>query len=160
MKKLFFTFTLLFSILTISAQGVYNFKVIRENPITEVKNQSSTGTCWSFSGVGLLESELLRMGKGSFDLSEMYIVRRNYEEKSLKHARLHGNLNFAAGGSFADVIETINDFGIVPEEYYKGLNYGSETHNHGELDKILKGYMDGIIGARTLSPVWYKGFSG
>ncbi|MBK5196329.1 MAG: aminopeptidase, partial [Proteiniphilum sp.] len=46
------------------------------------------------------------------------------------------------------------------EEYYKGLNYGSETHNHGELDKILKGYMDGIIGARTLSPVWYKGFSG
>jgi len=160
MKKLLFTLTLLLSVLTVSAQSVYQFKVIKENPVTEVKNQSSTGTCWSFSGVGLLESELLRMGKGKFDLSEMYIVRKNYEDKALKHARLHGNLNFAAGGSFADVIETINNFGIIPEESYKGLNYGSETHNHGELDKVLKGYMDGIIGARALSPVWFNAFSG
>ena len=160
MKKLFFTLTLFLSVLTISAQSAYQFKVIRENPVTAVKNQSSTGTCWSFSGVGLLESELLRMGKGTFDLSEMYIVRKNYEEKARKHARLHGNLNFAAGGSFADVMETINEFGIIPEESYKGLNYGSDTHNHGELDKVLKGYMEGIIGARTLSPVWYHAFSG
>lgn len=159
MKKLLFAFSLPLLVLTISAQSIYDFKIIKENPITEVKNQSSTGTCWSFSGVGLLESELLRMGKGSFDLSEMYIVRRNYEEKAVKYARMHGNLNFAAGGSFADVIETINDFGIMPDEVYQGLNYGSETHNHGELDKILKGYMDGIIGARSLSPVWLEGFS-
>src|SRR5690554_505858 len=160
MKKLLFTLTLLLSVLTVSAQSVYQFKVIKENPVTEVKNQSSTGTCWSFSGVGLLESELLRMGKGRFDLSEMYIVRKNYEDKALKHARLHGNLNFAAGGSFADVIETINNFGIIPEESYKGLNYGSETHNHDELDKVLKGYMDDIIAARALSPVWFNAFSG
>ena len=159
MKKLLFAFSLPLLVLTISAQSIYDFKIIKENPITEVKNQSSTGTCWSFSGVGLLESELLRMGKGSFDLSEMYIVRRNYEEKAVKYARMHGNLNFAAVGSFADVIETINDFGIMPDEVYQGLNYGSETHNHGELDKILKGYMDGIIGARSLSPVWLEGFS-
>ena len=159
MKKLLFAVSLPLLVLTISAQSIYDFKIIKENPITEVKNQSSTGTCWSFSGVGLLESELLRMGKGSFDLSEMYIVRRNYEEKAVKYARMHGNLNFAAGGSFADVIETINDFGIMPDEVYQGLNYGSETHNHGELDKILKGYMDGIIGARSLSPVWLEGFS-
>lgn len=159
MKKLLFTLTLLLTVVVLSAQRTYDFKVIKENPITVVKNQSSTGTCWSFSGVGLLESELIRMGKGEFDLSEMYIVRRNYEDKAKKHARLHGNLNFAAGGSFADVFETIDDFGIIPEEQYKGLNYGSETHNHGELDKILKGYMDGIIGARSLSPVWHNGFS-
>lgn len=159
MNKLLFTLTLLFSVLTLSSQSGYQFKVIKVNPVTEVKNQSSTGTCWSFSGVGLLESELLRMGKGTFDLSEMYIVRKNYEEKARKYARLHGNLNFSSGGSFADVVETINDFGIIPDENYKGLNYGSETHNHGELDKIVKGYMEGIIDARTLSPVWFKGFS-
>lgn len=159
MNKLLFTLTLLFSVLTLSSQSGYQFKVIKENPVTEVKNQSSTGTCWSFSGVGLLESELLRMGKETFDLSEMYIVRKNYEEKARKYARLHGNLNFSSGGSFADVVETINDFGIIPDENYKGLNYGSETHNHGELDKIVKGYMEGIIDARTLSPVWFKGFS-
>jgi hypothetical protein len=87
-------------------------------------------------------------------------VRRNYEDKAQKYARLHGNLNFAAGGSFADVVETIDDFGIMPEEAYKGLNYGSETHDHGELDKILKGYMDGIVGNQKLSPVWDEGFSG
>ncbi len=144
---------------SISAQSAYTFKTVKENPITPVKNQSSTGTCWSFSGVGLLESELIRMGKGTFDLSEMYIVRRNYEDKAKKHARLHGHLNFAAGGSFADVVETINDFGIMPNDAYTGLNYGSETHDHGELDKVLSGYMEGIIGSRNLSPVWFDGFS-
>ncbi len=143
----------------LTAQNGYQFSVIKENPITPVKNQSSSGTCWSFAGVGLFESELIRMGKGEFDLSEMYIVRRNYEDKAIKYARLHGHLNFAAGGSFADVVETLDDFGILPEEAYRGLNYGSETHNHGELDKVLKGYMDGIIGARNVTPVWFEGFS-
>lgn len=160
MNKLFAIFTLFLVTATMTAQNAYTFTVIRENPVTSVKNQASTGTCWSFSGVGMLESELIRMGKGTFDLSEMYIVRRNYEDKAQKYARVHGSLNFAAGGSFADVIETIDDFGIIPEEAYKGLNYGSDTHNHGELDKILKGYMDGIVGNQKLSPVWQQGFSG
>ena len=159
MSRLIAVFILLLATLAISAQSAYNFSVIKENPITPVKNQASSGTCWSFSGIGMLESELIRMGKGEFDLSEMYIVRRNYEDKAQKYARLHGNLNFAAGGSFADVIETIDEYGIMPEDAYRGLNYGSETHNHGELDKVLKGYMDGIIGARNLSPVWSNAFS-
>lgn len=160
MNKYLIVFTCLIITFSIKAQTAYNFTVIKENPITSVKNQSSSGTCWSFSGVGLLESELIRMGKGEFDLSEMYIVRKNYEDKAKKTARLHGHLNFAAGGSFADVIETINSFGILPEEAYKGLNYGTETHNHGELDKVLSGYMDALIGSRNLSPAWYNGFSG
>src|SRR5690554_1606453 len=136
MRKLFRILALLLVTVTVSSQSVYNFSVVKENPITSVKNQSSTGTCWSFSGVGLLESELLRMGKGEFDLSDMYIVRKNYEDKAKKYARLHGSLNFSPGGSFADVVETINDYGIIPEEAYRGLNYGSETHNHGEIDKV------------------------
>ena len=160
MKKMFLFLSLLLSAGMIMAQNAYQFKVVKENAVTSVKNQSSTGTCWSFSGVAFLESELLRMGKGKFNLSEMYIVRRNYEDKALKHARLHGSLNFAPGGSFADVIETLDAYGVMPDEAYHGLHYGSETHNHGELDKILKSYMDGVIGARTLSPVWNKGIAG
>lgn len=160
MQKMFLFLSLLLSAGMMMAQSAYQFKVVRENPVTSVKNQSSTGTCWSFSGVAFLESELLRMGKGTLDLSEMYIVRRNYEDKALKHARLHGNLNFAPGGSFADVIETLDAYGVMPDEAYHGLHYGSETHNHGELDKILKSYMDGVIGARSLSPVWNKGITG
>lgn len=159
MNRLIGVFIFFLTVITVSAQGAYNFSVIKENPVTPVKNQASSGTCWGFSGVGVLESELIRMGKGEFDLSEMYIVRRNYEDKALKYARLHGSLNFSAGGSFADVIETLNEYGIMPEDAYPGLNYGSPTHNHGELDKVLKGYMDGIVGAKGLSPVWMKGFS-
>ncbi len=160
MKKMFFFLSLLLCAGMMMAQSTYQFKVVKENAVTSVKNQSSTGTCWSFSGVAFLESELLRMGKGKFNLSEMYIVRRNYEDKALKHARLHGSLNFAPGGSFADVIETLDAYGVMPDEAYHGLHYGSEIHNHGELDKILKSYMDGVIGARTLSPVWNKGITG
>lgn len=145
---------------SIMAQKAYEFTVVKENPVTPVKNQASSGTCWSFSGVGLLESELIRMGKGGFDLSEMYIVRRNYEDKAQKFVRLHGHLNFAAGGSFADVVETLDQYGVVPDEAYRGLNYGSERHDHGELDKVLKSYMDGVIESRKLTPVWLKGFSG
>lgn len=160
MKRLFTIFTLFLITLTLSSQSAYKFNVIKENKITPIKNQSSTGTCWSFSGVGMFESELIRMGKGEFDLSEMYIVRRNYEDKARKYVRLHGHINFAGGGSFADVVETISDFGIIPEEAYPGLSYGSETHDHGEMDKVLKGYMDGVIAAKSLSPVWFDGFAG
>ena len=159
MNKFIVVIALFLASVAVSAQGAYTFKVVKENPITPVKNQYSTGTCWSFAGVGMMESDLLRTGKGEFDLSEMYIVRKNYEDKAIKYARLHGHLNFAAGGSFADVIETIDEYGIMPEDAYMGLEYGALTHDHGELDKVLKGYMDGIIGARSVTPVWFDGFS-
>lgn len=141
---------------------VYNFTVVKENPITSIKNQANSGTCWSFAGVGFLESELLKMGKGTHDLSEMYIVRRNYEDKAVKYARLHGSLNFGGGGSFADVIETLDEYGVVPENDYKGLMYGEENHKHGEVDNLLSIYMNGVIANknRTLTPVWLRGYNG
>ena len=140
----------------------YNFTVVKENPITSIKNQANSGTCWSFAGVSMLESELLRMGKGTHDLSEMYIVRRNYEDQAKKYARMHGSLNFSAGGSFADVIETLDEYGVVPGSEYVGLEYGEDNHKHGEVDHLLKGYMDAVIANknRSLSPVWFKGYMG
>lgn len=158
-KILFIFFVFVGSVLAVS-QDAYKFIVVKENPITSIKNQASSGTCWSFSGVGVLESELIRSGKGEYDLSEMYIVRKNYEDKAMKYARLHGHLNFAGGGSFADVFETIDDFGLIPEEAYKGLNYGSDTHNHGELDKVLASYMESMVGSNSLSTAWFEGFKG
>lgn len=162
MNKIALLLTALMLTLLLNAQektATYTFTVIKENPITSVKNQFNTGTCWSFSGVGLLESELLRMNKGEHDLSEMYIVRKNYEEKAIKYARLHGNLNFGPGGSFADVVETIDDFGILPDSLYRGLHYGSESHNHSEMDKVLKGYMKSLVESNTLSTAWFEGFT-
>jgi aminopeptidase C len=139
----------------------YQFTVVKENPVTSVKNQGSSGTCWSFSGVAFLESELLRMGKGEHDLSEMYIVRRNYADKADKYVRVHGNLNFAQGGSFADVIETLDEYGVIPNNMYTGLNYGDTIHNHGEVEAALSGYVKGIAGNKNgrISPVWATGFN-
>jgi aminopeptidase C len=163
MKKLtLFSALLLCSVMLMAQQKteVYTFTVVKENPITSVKNQNSTGTCWSFSGLGFLESELLRQGKGTYDLSEMYTVRKNYEDKAKKYIRLHGSLNFGPGGSFADVIESIDDYGLVPNSVYTGLNYGSETHNHSEMDKALSGYIKGIAESNSLTTAWFNGFSG
>ena len=148
------------SLTILSSLIVYTFTVVKENPITPVKNQASSGTCWSFSGVSFLESELLRKGKGTFDLSEMYIVRRNYEDKAEKYTRLHGYLNFAPGGSFADVVETLDEYGLVPESAYTGLRHGETRHDHGEMDKALSGYMKGIAEAKTVSTAWKAGFRG
>lgn len=140
----------------------YQFTVVKENPITSIKNQANSGTCWSFSGVAFLESELLRMNKGEHDLSEMYIVRRNYADKAEKYVRVGGNLNFAQGGSFADVIETLDEYGVMPDELYTGLNYGETSHKHGEVEAGLAGYVKGINANknRRISPVWTKGLAG
>ena len=165
MNKFFLVASMLLVSLFMQAQSEtegYDFTVVKENPITSIKNQANSGTCWSFAGVSFLESELLKMGKGTHDLSEMYIVRRNYEDKAVKYTRLHGNLNFAGGGSFADVIETIDEYGVVPENDYLGLEYGEDNHKHGEIDHLLSAYMTGVIANknRTLTPVWFKGFNG
>ncbi|WP_101689892.1 aminopeptidase C [Dysgonomonas massiliensis] len=141
------------------AQG-YQFTEVKKNPITPVKNQANSGTCWSYSAMGFLESELIRMGKGEHDLSEMYNVRRNYKDKGDKYVRLHGMLNFAQGGSFADVIETIDEYGLMPEEAYKGLNYGLDKNNHGEVEGVLGSIVKSVVENKnkTLTPVWGKGF--
>ena len=165
MNKFFLVASMLLVSLFLQAQSEtegYDFTVVKENPITSIKNQANSGTCWSFAGVSFLESELLKMGKGTHDLSEMYIVRRNYEDKAVKYTRLHGHLNFAGGGSFADAIETVDEYGVVPESEYRGLEYGEDNHKHGEIDHLLSAYMTGVIANknRTLSPVWFKGFNG
>lgn len=131
-------------------------------PTTPVKNQYRSGTCWSFSGISFLESEMLRLGKPEVDLSEMFVVWHTYSEKAEKHVRVHGNLNFAAGGAFHDVTNMIREYGIVPESVYDGLNYGEENHVHGEMDNVLKKNVDAVVENknRKLSTVWHDSFDG
>ena len=138
----------------------YEFTTVKELETTSVKNQHRSGTCWSFSGLSMLESEMLRMGKEPVDLSEMWIVRHAYSDKAKKYVRFHGNLNFAGGGAFHDVTNMISENGIVPEEVYPGLNYGTDKHVHGELDAVLKGYVDQVLKNknREITPVWHEGF--
>ena len=136
------------------------FTTVKENPITSIKNQNRSGTCWSFSGNALLESELLRMGKPEADISEMFVVYNNYIDKADKYVRMHGEVNFAAGGSFYDVLYVLKHYGAVPAEIYQGLNYGEENHVHNEMDALSKAYVDQVIKLKTLTPVWKNGYEG
>ena len=140
----------------------YQFTTVKEVKITPVKNQNRTGTCWSFSGVGLIEAELLRTGKGEYNLSEMFIANHSYKDEADKFVRLHGKLNFAQGGSFADVIYVFKHYGAVPGELYKGLEYGQDNHVHGELAEVATAYVNAVIKNRDkkLSTAWKKGFDG
>lgn len=161
MKKILtFLLILITGTVLYSQSTGYLFTMKKELACTPVKNQSSTSTCWCFSGISMFESELLRMGKKQYDLSEMYIVRHTYEKKADMYARMHGSSNFAGGGEYGDLISGAREAGLVPEEAYNGLNYGETSHNHGELDGVLKGYMDVLVKRSKLSIAWKNGFNG
>ncbi len=140
----------------------YQFATVKEVKITPVKDQHRSGTCWSFSSLGLVEAELLRMGKGEYNLSEMFVVHTNYTDKAEKYVRLHGNGNFSGGGSFHDALSTIRNYGMVPAEMMPGLQYGEEKHVHGELDDLLGAYVKAVVRNpnRHLSTAWKNGYRG
>jgi bleomycin hydrolase len=162
MNKIFRLIILLLLVTTLasSQQTGYVFTMKKDLPCTPVKNQNATSTCWCFSGISMLESELLRMGKNPFDLSEMYIVRHTYEKKAEMYARMHGKSEFAGGGEYGDVLNGIREVGLVPDEVYPGLNYGETKHNHSEMDAALKGFMDGVIKRSKLTTAWFPGLNG
>lgn len=140
----------------------YQFTAVNDIPATPVKDQYSSGTCWSFAGIGFIESELLRMGKGEYDLSEMWIARHAYHDKADKYVRLHGKGNFSQGGATHDVFNAIREYGIVPEEVYSGLQYGTAKHEHSEVEAVLKGYMEAVVTNPNgkLSTAWMNGVDG
>jgi bleomycin hydrolase len=136
------------------------FKDVKTMLAIPVEDQHRTGTCWSFAGLSFLASEMMRTGKPGVNLSEMFIVWHTYAEKARKHVRVHGNLNFSAGGAFHDVTNMISRYGVVPEGAYRGLNYGEEKHVHGELDRVLREYVDAIVENKNtkLSTSWHDAF--
>lgn len=140
----------------------YKFTVIVDNEASDVVSQGRTGTCWSFSALSFFESELKRLGKGEHNLSEMFVVRKAYEDKARMYARMYGLSNFDEGGAFVDIPYVIRKYGIVPEEVYKGLNYGSESHNHAEMAEILKSTMKAVVSnpQKTLTTQWPEAISG
>lgn len=145
------------------------FTTVKENPITPVKDQNRAGTCWSYSALGFIESELLRMGKGEYDLSEMYIVYNTYLDRATTVIRTHGDVSFSEGGSFYDVIYGMQRFGLVPEEFMRpGVMYGDTLSNHSELSLVTGAYVNAIADSKLNSlqmatdntPVWRKGLEG
>lgn len=145
----------------------YQFTTVKANPITPVKNQYRSGTCWCFSTLGFLESEAIRINniKDSTlypDFSEMFVVSHSYQDRAEKYVRLDGKLNFAAGSEANDVLTIVKKYGLVPQGVMPGLNYGTELPVHGELDALALSYVQTVVTNpnRVLSTAWKKGFEG
>lgn len=141
------------------AEEGFVFTTIKENPITSIKNQNRSSTCWSFSSVAFFESELLRQGKGEFDLSEMFIVHHTMEERAVNYVRYHGDASFSPGGSFEDIVACYRQHGLVPQDAMPGIMYGDSLPVHNELDAVAGAYVQAIGKGKfsKLTPVWKDG---
>lgn len=140
------------------AEG-FVFTTVKENPITSIKNQNRSSTCWSFSSLSFLESELLRLGKGEHDFAEMFVVHKTMQDRAVNYVRYHGDNSFSPGGSFYDIIYCMKNYGLVPQEAMPGIMYGDSLPVHSELDAVAEAYVNAIAKGKLtkLSPVWKKG---
>ena len=133
------------------AQG-YQFKEVVKVSVTSVKNQASSGTCWCFATTSFMEAELLRMGKGTYDLSEMYIVRQKYMNQLQDNFIRAGRGNIGQGSLSHTFMNAYRQVGIVPEEVYCGINYQSDRHNHEELASYLHALAETSVKLKKRSP--------
>ncbi|MFN8285204.1 MAG: C1 family peptidase [Chitinophagales bacterium] len=142
--------------------GGYTFNLKKFVNTTSVKNQYKSNTCWCYSTESFLESELMRMGKGSVDLSEMFVVRNMYIQKAERYIRYHGTTNFSPGGEPHDVMNAVREFGLLPMEVYPGNSGTAEKPVHSEMDAVLKSMLDVMIRTPdgSLNPNWKSAFIG
>lgn len=155
MKTFILSCMLAFSVSTAFGQG-YQFTEVVTVPATPVKNQAATGTCWCFATTSFMESELLRMGKGTYDLSEMFIVRQKYMNQLQDNYLRRGNGNIGQGSLSHTFMNANRQVGIVPEEVYTGINYDSERHNHSEMVRYMHAIADVAVKTKQRSPEYDK----
>lgn len=155
--------TLLFSANAIAQEMkvLQDFTVIKNNAATAVKDQGETGTCWCFSGTSFMESESLKKGLPAQDFSEMFVVRNIYVEKAKNYVHRQGYARFDEGGLGHDYIHATATYGIIPENVYSGLKDGNTQHNHADMVKAMKSYLDSLIkGKRPLPDNWVAHVNG
>ena len=169
MKKLmtmvlFFSAALTFAQSEDKEEDGYKFQTVKEIPITSIKNQNRSGTCWAYSSLGFFEAELLRMGKGEYNLCEMYLAHKTYEDRAKASVRLHGDISFSEGGSFYDAVYCMQHYGMVPEEAMPapGSLYGDTLANFTEFFPLATKYVESIAKSESkqLSPAWMNGLNG
>lgn len=140
----------------------FKFTTVINLERSDVKDQGSSGTCWSYAGASFLESEMIRMGKKPIDLAEIFTARNIYIEKAKQYVRMHGYLDYGQGGELHDVINSYAKYGAVPQQVYSGLQYGSNRNDFSELHPILKGFLEGLVKrekVKKLTPNWLVAFT-
>lgn len=128
---------------------------------TPVKNQGSSGTCWSYSANSFLESEMIRMGKEPVEISQIYTARNAYIEKGKNYVKMHGAITLGDGGALHDVINMYRKYGAVPQNVYTGLNYGTTNNKFAEMQEMAKGVLEAAVKNPNgeLSPNWIKAYT-
>lgn len=177
MKKIVFSFSLLaFSFLmqaqdnlvnslkanvSDSSKAKFKFTEVINLENSPVKNQGSSGTCWSYSGNSFLESEMMKLGKEFVDISEIYTARCAYIERAKNYVRMHGNIGWGDGAELHDVVSIYKKYGAVPYEVYTGLNYGTSKNKFGEMQAALEGFLKGIVENKNgkLTKNWLPAFT-
>jgi len=146
---------------TAKVDSGFVFTTIDSIAITPVKDQHRSSTCWAFSTLGFLESEVLRTKGIEVDFSEMFVVNKTMIDRATYCVRMYNEPHFAPGGSAYDVLYCMKNYGLVPQEAMPGIRYGwTEADTlpvHSELDAVAGGYLKALTGKKKLSPVWREG---
>ena len=142
------------------------FTTVLENPVTSIKNQNNSGTCWSYSALAFLESEVLKKdpSKKDIDLCESFLVSKTYTDRADRNVRTHGDASFSQGGSFYDAIFCMERYGLVPEGLmpYPITPYGDSLFNFTNFFPPMEAYIKAIStsNAKKINPIWKKDVQG
>ena len=140
------------------------FTTIKENPITSIKDQNRSGTCWDYSTLSYFESEILKTTGKTYDLCEAFVANKTYMDRAIQVVRLHGDCQFSQGGSAYDVLHVLKNQGICPEDAmpFPGSLYGDSLNNFNEFFGQLEPYVAGIAKstANKISSQWKVGLQG
>ena len=140
------------------------FSVVKENRITSIKNQSRSGTCWDYSTLSYFEAEILRSTGKTYDLCESFVANKTYMDRAIQVVRLHGDCQFAQGGSVYDPLYCLQHYGICPEEAMPlpGTLYGDSLNNYNEFFALMTPYVQAVAksSAKKLSTQWKVGLQG
>lgn len=140
------------------------FTTIVANPITSIKNQARSGTCWAYSTLAFFESEILKKTKKNIDLCEMFVANKDYMDRAVLKVRMHGDAQFSQGGSAYDVFYVLKNYGICPEDAMPlpGTMYGDTLNNFNQFFKVMEPYVDAIAKSESkkLNQTWKVGFQG
>ena len=146
---------------SLQSKEAFQFTEIINLTNTSIKNQGSSGTCWSYATNSFIESEMIKNGKAPVDISDIYTARCAYIEKGKNYVRMHGALTLGDGGALHDVINMYAKYGALPEEAYAGLNYGTTGNKFAEMAALQKGVLDAVITNPngTLTPNWLTAYT-
>lgn len=137
------------------------FTIVKENPITSIKDQNRSGTCWDYSTLSFFEAEILRKTGKTYDLCESFVANKNYMDRAKTVVRMHGDAQFSQGGSAYDVLYVLKNYGICPQDAmpFPGSLTGDSLYNFNEFFSVMEPYVKAVATnkAPKISNQWKQG---